>query len=139
MDENTHGLYPAYKIRMNAKAVTSQLGLSAIATEISANQINIMTNRPILPKTGVTLSFKFQEQVKLHGTVAWVLDTQTDAGKHFYLTGIETDFILNQNKKAVGIAEKSRILQDVLFEIKAHRLPKATNMSRWFTTLIKAL
>jgi hypothetical protein len=117
MEESNQGIYPAYKIWMNAKAVTSRLALSTIATEISANNISIMTNRPILPKTGVTLSFEFLEQVKLHGTVAWVLDTQTDDGEHFYLTGIETDFILNQNKKAVGLAEKSRLLQDVLFEI----------------------
>jgi hypothetical protein len=71
-------------------------------------------------ETFYTLCFEFLEQVKLHGTVTWVLDTQTDDGKHFYLAGIETDFILNQNKKAVGLAEKSRFLQDVLFEIMVH-------------------
>jgi len=117
MEENNNGLYPAYKIWMNAKAVTSRQALATIATEISANHISIRTVRPILPKTGITLSFEFLEQIKLHGTVTWVLDTHTDDGKHFYLTGIETDFILNQNKKAVGLAEKSRLLQDVLFEI----------------------
>jgi len=119
MGESTHGLYPAYKIWMNVKTVTSRLPLSTIATEISANHINIRTNSPILPKTRVNLSFGFQEEVKLHGTVTWVMDTQTDDGYHFYLIGIKTDFILNQNKKAVGLAEKSRILQDVLFEIMA--------------------
>ena len=117
MEESTHGLCPTYKIRMNARAVTSRLALSTIATEISADRISIMTNRPIPPKTRVTLSLDFQEEVKLHGTVTWVLDTQTDDGYHFYLTGIETNFILNQNKKAVGLAEKSRVLQEVLFEI----------------------
>ena len=120
MEKNSHGLYPAYKIWMNAKAFTSRLTLSTIATEISADHISIMTNRPIHPKTRVTLSFGLQDEVRLQGNVEWVLDTQTDDGKHFYLTGIETDFILNQNKKAVGVAEKSKLLQDVLFEISAH-------------------
>lgn len=120
MGKNSYGLYPAYKIWMNAKAFTSRLTLSTIATEISADHISIMTNRPIHPKTRVTLSFGSQDEVRLQGNVEWVLDTQTDDGKHFYLTGIETDFILNQNKKAVGVAEKSRLLQDVLFEISAH-------------------
>jgi hypothetical protein len=59
MEESNNGLYPAYKIWMNAKAVTSRLALSTIATEISANHISIMTARPILPKTGVTLSFEW--------------------------------------------------------------------------------
>jgi hypothetical protein len=120
MEESTHGLCPTYKISMNAKAVTSRLVLSTIATEISADRISIMTNRPILPKSRVTLFLGFQEEVKLQGSVAWVLDNQTDDGEQYYLTGIKTDFILNQNKKAVGLAEKSRILQDVLFEIMVH-------------------
>jgi len=120
MEKNSHGLYPAYKIWMNAKAFTSRLTFSTIATEISADHISIITNRPIHPKTRVTLSFGSEDEVRLQGNVEWVLDSQTDDGKHFYLTGIETDFILKQNKKAVGVAEKSRILQDVLFEISAH-------------------
>ncbi|MCJ7541666.1 MAG: hypothetical protein MUO88_18630 [Desulfobacterales bacterium] len=117
MKESNQGLFPAYKIWMNAKAVTSRLALSTIATEISAKHISIRTNKPILPKTRVTLSFESQEKVKMQGNVAWVLDTQTDDGDHFYLTGIETDFIINQNIKAEGLAEKSRLLQDILFEI----------------------
>ena len=120
MGKNSHGLYPAYKIWMNAKAFTSRMSLTTIATEISADHISIITNRPIHPKTRVTLSFGSEDEVRLQGNVEWVLDNQTDDGKHFYLTGIETDFILNQNKKAVGVAEKSRLLQDVLFEISAH-------------------
>ena len=117
MEESTHGLCPTYKIKMNAKAATSRLDLSTIATEISADRINIITKRPILPKTRVTLSLDFPEQVKLQGSVEWVLDNQTDDGENYYLTGIKTDFILHQNKKAVGLAEKSRLLQDVLSEI----------------------
>ena len=118
MEKNSHGLYPTYKIWKKAEALTSRLTLSTIATEISADHISIMTNRPIHPKTKVSLSFGLQDEVRLQGHVEWVLDTQTDDGKRFYLTGIETDFILNQNKKAVGLAEKSRLLQDVLFELK---------------------
>ena len=53
MGGESHGLYPAYKICMNAKAFTSRLTLSTIATEISADHISIMTNRPIHPKTRV--------------------------------------------------------------------------------------
>ncbi len=71
---SSYGLYPAYKIWMNAKAVTSRLALSTIATEISVNHISIRTNRSILPETRVNLSFGIQEEVKLHGTVTWVLD-----------------------------------------------------------------
>jgi hypothetical protein len=120
MEKNSHGLYPTYKIWINAEAFTSRSTLSTIATEISADHISIMTHRPIHPKTKVTLSFGLQDEVRLQGNVEWVLDTQTDDGGHFYLTGIETDSILNQNKKAVGLAEKSRLLQDVLFELKDH-------------------
>jgi len=120
MEKNSHGMYPIYKIRMNAKALTSRLALSTIATEISTDHICIMANKPILPKTKVTLSFGFQDEVRLQGKVGWILDTQTDDGRHFYLAGIETDCIQKENKKAIGLAEKSKLLQDVLFEIKAH-------------------
>ena len=103
---------------MQGKAFTSQSAMSTIATEISTDHIGIITNRPILPKTKVSLSFGFEDEVRLEGNVGWVLDTQTDDGKHFYLTGIETDFIQNQDRKAIGFAEKSNLLQDILFSIK---------------------
>ena len=122
MGKSSHGLSPTYKIWMNAKAFTSRSAMSTIATEISTDHICIITNRPILPKTKVNLSFGFKDEVRLQGNVGWVLDTQTDDGKHFYLTGIETDYILNQNKKAIGLAEKSNLLDDILFEIKSYNL-----------------
>jgi len=120
MRKSNHGSSTTYKIWMNAKAFTSGLAMSTIATEISTDHICIIANKPILPKTKVNLSFGFEDEVRLQGNVGWVLDTQTDDGKHFYLTGIETDFIQNQNKKAIGFAERSNLLQDILFEIKAH-------------------
>ena len=122
MGKSSHGLSPTYKIWINAKAFTSRAAMSTIATEISTDHICIITNKPILPKTMVNLSFGFKDEVRLQGNVGWVLDTQTDDGKHFYLTGIETDYILNQNKKAIGLAEKSNLLEDILFEIKSHNL-----------------
>ena len=117
MEEGARGVFPAYKIYINAKAITSRMALSTIATEISADRIIIITERPIFPKTRVTITFELQQEVQLQGNVAWVLDTQTEDGEHFYLTGIDTDVILHPNIKAVGLAEKSRLLQDVLFEV----------------------
>ena len=120
MLRSSHGLIPTYKIWMHGKAFTSRLVMSTIASEISTDHICIIANKPILPKTKVNLSFGFEDEVRLQGKVGWVLDTQTDDGKHFYLTGIEANFIQNKNKKAVGFTEKSNLLQDILFEIKAH-------------------
>jgi hypothetical protein len=110
-------IYPNYKIRVDARAITAKLSVPSIATEISADLISIQTDRPILPTTPVNISIELDEEILLQGDVVWVLDTQTDDGQHYYLTGIRTDAIIHPKVKAIGRAEKSRLLQEVLFEI----------------------
>ena len=110
-------IYPNYKIRVDARAITANLSVPSIATEISADLISIQTDRPILPTTPVNISIELDEEILLQGDVVWVLDTQTDDGQHYYLTGIRTDAIIHPKVKAIGRAEKSRLLQEVLFEI----------------------
>ena len=110
-------IYPTYNIRVNAKAVTANLTVPSIATEISADLVSIQTDRPILPTTPVNICIQLEEDILLQGNVVWVLDTQTDNGEHYYLAGIRTDAIIHPKVKAIGRAEKSRLLQEVLFEI----------------------
>jgi hypothetical protein len=110
-------IYPNYKIRVDARAITAKLSVPSIATEISADLISIQTDRPILPTTPVNISIELDEEILLQGDVVWVLDTQTDDGQHYYLTGIRTDAIIHPKVKAIGRAEKSRLLQEVLFQI----------------------
>ena len=114
-------IFPIYKIRVDAKAVTANLTLKSIATEISADLISIQTDRPILPATAVNISIELEEKILLQGNVVWVLDTLTDKGEHYYITGIRTDAIIHPKIKAVGRAEKSRLLHDILFEIIEQR------------------
>lgn len=119
MIEANPKMYPAYKICVDAKAVTSRYTLPTIATEISANLISIQTDRPIRPSTPIRILIDLHEKIMLEGNVVWVLDTQTDDGDHFYLAGIQTDAIIHPKTKAIGLAEKSKLLQEVLFEIMA--------------------
>jgi hypothetical protein len=112
-----HRIYPTYKIRVDARAVTAKLTMDSIATEISPDLISIQTDRPIMPPTPVSISIELDEKIMLQGNVVWVLDTQTDDGEHYYLAGIRTDAIIHPKVKAIGLAEKSRLLQEVLFEI----------------------
>ena len=110
-------IYPTYKIRVDAKAVTAKHTMASIATEISPDLISIQTDRPIMPPTPVSISIELDEKIMLQGNVVWVLDTQTEDGEHYYLAGIRTDAIIHPKVKAIGLAEKSRLLQEVLFEI----------------------
>jgi len=110
-------IYPTYAIRVDARAVTADRTLPSIATEISADLISIQTDRPILPTTPVNICIELEEDILLQGNVVWVLDTQTDNGEHYYLAGIRTDAIIHPKEKAIGQADKSRLLQEVLFEI----------------------
>ncbi|MEW6670356.1 MAG: hypothetical protein AB1427_01555 [Thermodesulfobacteriota bacterium] len=110
-------IYPTYKIRVDAKASTANLTIQSIATEISADLISIQTERPIPPATAINISIELEDEIMLQGNVIWVLDTQVDSGEHYYLTGIRTDAIIHPKVKAIGRAEKSRLLQDILFEI----------------------
>jgi hypothetical protein len=110
-------IFPTYQIRVDAKAITAKLTMRSIATEISADLISIQTDRPILPTTPVNIFIELEEEILLQGNVVWVLDTQTDKGEHYYLAGIRTDAIVNPKIKAIGRAEKSRLLQNILFEI----------------------
>jgi len=110
-------MYPTYQIRVDAKAITANLTMRSIATEISADWISIQTDRVILPTTPINIFIELEEEILLKGNVVWVLDTQTDKGEHYYLTGIETDAIIHPKVKAVGLAEKSKLLQNILYEI----------------------
>jgi hypothetical protein len=110
-------IYPTYNIRIDAKASTAKMTMPSIATEISADLISIQTDRPILPTTPVNISIELEEEFLLHGNVVWVLDTQTDEGKHYYLSGIRTDTMVHPKVKAIGRSEKSKLLQEILFEI----------------------
>ena len=110
-------IFPTYQIRVDAKATTANKTMRSIATEISADLISIQTDRPILPTTPINISIELEEEILLQGNVVWVLDTQTDKGEHYYLAGIRTDAIVNPKIKAIGRAEKSKLLQNILFEI----------------------
>ena len=57
------------------------------------------------------------EEVVLEGNVVWIMDLHDDNGHHYYQTGIKTDTILHRNIKAVGLAEKSKLLQEILLKI----------------------
>jgi len=110
-------IYPKYKIRVDAKAVTAKRTMSSIATEISADLISIQTDRPILPTTPINICIELEEKILLQGNVIWVLDTLAEDGQHCYLAGIRTDAIIHPKVKAIGRAAKSKLLQDILFEI----------------------
>lgn len=117
MIPDEYEIFPTYKIRVDAKAITSNLTTQSIATEISADLISIQTHRAILPTTPVKIFMELEEDVMLVGNVVWVLDTQTDEGEHYYLTGIRTDAIIHPKVKAVGRTEKSRLLHEILYDI----------------------
>ncbi|MDF1593002.1 MAG: hypothetical protein P1P89_15910 [Desulfobacterales bacterium] len=110
-------IYPSYNIKVNAKAVTANRTVPSIATEISADRVSIQTDRPIMPTTPINICIQLEEDIQLQGNVVWVLDTQTDKGEHYYLAGIRTDAIIHPKVKAIGRAEKARLLQEMLYEI----------------------
>ena len=102
---------------MNAEAVAPGASLPAIITEISPDMISIQSKRAVLPNARISLSFKLKDKVKLRGKVAWVLDLYSADGYHFFQAGIKTESIIHSNIKAVGIAEKSRLLQEILYQM----------------------
>ena len=110
-------IYPSYKIRMNADAMTSKYSMPTVVTEISAECINIQSASVIPPKTQVVISLKLDKEIVLRGNVVWVLDTQSEEGEQYYQTGIKTDVIHHPDIRAIGLAEKSRLLQEILYQI----------------------
>ncbi len=117
MTPGDHKIFPTYKIRIDAQAITADMTTRSIATEISADLISIRTDRAILPNTPVKIFIELEDKVMLLGNVMWVLDTQTDEGEHYYLTGIRTDAIIHPKAKAIGRTEKSRLLHEMLYDI----------------------
>ena len=115
-DEN---VYPNYRVHMEAQAATSTSALPAILTEISARGIAIQSRRAIPPSSQIVITLSLGDRVELRGYVAWVLDLHSLDKGHYFQTGIRTDSILHSNMKAVGMAEKSKLLQDILYEITA--------------------
>ena len=110
-------IYPSYKIWMNAEAKTSKSTMPTMVTEISAESINIQSARAIPPKTRVVISLQLDKEIVLRGNVVWVLDTQSEEGEQSYQAGIKTDVIFHPDLKAIGLAEKSKLLQEILYQI----------------------
>ena len=119
MKEFDQSIYPSYKVCMNAEAITLKSSLPAILTEISAKGIAIQSKKAIPPNSQIVITLKLSDEVVLRGYVSWVLDLHSLDRGHYFQTGIRTDTILHSNMKAVGMAEKSRLLQDILYEITA--------------------
>ena len=116
MNASRQNFYPSYKIRMNVDAVAPGTSLPAIITEISPDKICFQSKKAIPPNSRIALSLKLKKRFVLHGNVLWVLDLYTRDGYHYFQTGIKTDSIIHANTKAIGLAEKSRLLQDVLLQ-----------------------
>ena len=117
MREQDVSIYPSFKIWMNAKAVTPKFSFPTVITEISADKIHIRSARAIIPKTEIAISLQLNNEIVLRGDVIWVMELYDDDGNQFYQTGIKTDSILHRNIKAVGLAEKSKLLQEILYHI----------------------
>ena len=117
MEERNHTLYPSYKIRMDAEAVTARHSLAAVITDISVNSINILSKKAISPRSPIEVTFKLDGDVLLRGNVWWVLDSLSENGEHFYQTGIKTKTIIHSNIRAIGMAEKSRLVQEILYQM----------------------
>ena len=108
---------PSYRIRMHAEAMTSKYTMPTVVTEISAECINIQSASVIPPKTRVVISLRLDKKIVLRGNVVWVLDTQSEEGEQYYQAGIKTDVILHPDIKAIGLAERSKLLQEILYQI----------------------
>jgi len=119
MEQFTRGpiICPSYKIRMNAEAMTSKYTMPAMVTEISAECVNIQSASVIPPKTQVVISLMLDKEIVLRGDVVWVLDTQSEEGEQYYQAGIKTKVIIHPDVKAIGLAEKSKLLQEILYQI----------------------
>ncbi len=116
MIKTEENIYPSYKVRMEAEATTATNSLAAVVTDISVNGIKILSKKAIAPNSPVVVAFKLNEDVMLQGNVWWVLEFMSKNGEHFYQTGIKTDTIIHSDIRAVGIAEKSRLIQEILYQ-----------------------
>ena len=117
MKERSCNLYPSYKIRMNAEAVTARQCAAAVITDISVNSISILSKKAISPRAPIEVTFRLDGEILLRGNVWWVLDSLAENGEHFYQAGIKTDTIVHSNVRAVGMVEKSRLIQEILYQM----------------------
>jgi len=85
---------PRHKIWIDAKVITPDNSVSAVATNLSADGLGILALNPILPEANVNISLQLQEEIVFSGTVLWTVDLHAGGGV-IYQMGIRIDGIVS--------------------------------------------
>lgn len=109
--------FTRYKVQVNAIATTPKRSYSIEIIELSLVGAKIRSLQAINPGTKVTICVELQNKILFQGKVVWVLGTLK---KHLqsYMIGIETDAMELSDTKAIGLTERTDLLQEILFNIK---------------------
>jgi hypothetical protein len=122
---------PRHKIWINAKVITPDNSISAIATNLSVDGLGVLAPNPILPEANVNISLHLQEEIVLSGTVLWTVDIYAGWGI-IYQIGIRIDGIVradidknvsigltgSSDTTVVKVLEKPKLLKKILSLIK---------------------
>jgi len=109
--------FTRYQVRIGAEVILPACALSAEIIEISLIGVRIHAFQAINPGTKVTVRIKLQETILFQGNVVWVLEDPDPCGRH-YIIGIETDVMECAGIKAYGLAERTELLLEILYNIK---------------------
>jgi len=118
MADNDRRSFPRYQISVDATVTTAEYTLPVTATELSLGGLRIHSAKALYPGDAVRVTLRLPEKTAIRGHVVWVLDCHTDEGLHFYQIGVESDAMIHGNQSAVGLTERTLVLQEVLFSIK---------------------
>lgn len=122
---------PRHKIWIDAKVITPDNSVSAVATNLSVDGLGILAPKPILPEVNVNISFHLQEEIVLCGTVLWTVDLPAGGGI-IYQMGIRIDGIVSTDidknvstgltgspdTTVVKVLEKPKLVKKILSLIK---------------------
>ena len=111
---------PRYKIQINAIIITSEISISALASDISINGIGLICKKSIRPGTEVYVHLQLEEENFIFGTVIWTTESH-DGDELACHIGVDIHAIIFPDIEAIEFQEKSKLFQEILSLIKNKR------------------
>ena len=105
--------YARHLIYSPAEAITAFRTIPVVIKEISVGGIKIHSASALTPKTRINVIINIGRELALSGYIVWVIE-KVRKRERFYQTGIDADFIRDQEEDIYNIKLRENLIQEIV-------------------------
>jgi len=109
--------YRRYPIKTPAEAITDMGNIPVVITEISTGGFKLNTIKSLVPKTPIDVIINIGRQITFGGQIIWIIQKYDRQGV-YYLSGMETDFVSDQDDEVLYFRRLESLVQEIVARTK---------------------